>query len=72
MLRPKTSPIRPGDLYSKADDTRGKVWEVVDVWNAIDGIPHARLRSAGHSSLITIAAAVLGDISFWRVVQSGR
>lgn len=71
MAKSKVPQVQPGDRFSKVGDAHGKVWEVVEVWTAIDGIPHVRLRSCDQQSgLITIAAGVLCDLDFWRSAQA--
>ena len=70
MLRPRSSQVQPGDRFTKATGPHGKAWEVVDLWTAVDGIVHARLRSCdARGSLITIAAGVLTDPGYWRAVR---
>jgi hypothetical protein len=70
MVKPKTIEVRPGDRFTKAADSNERVWEVVEVWVAVDGIAHARLKGCDiQGSLITIGAAVLADSNFWRPVR---
>ena len=57
--------IERGDRFVKVGS--GKVWEVVEIWTAVDGIVHMRLHSGeANSALITIAAGVLADPAFWQ------
>jgi len=73
MFKTKNNPVQPSDQFIKAGDAHGKIWEVVDLWVASDGILHARLRSCeGKAALITIAAGVLNDSNFWQPVQNDQ
>ncbi len=69
MLKRKNFQVELGDRFSKAGDRYGRVWEVVYVWVAVDGITHARLAVVGsQSDLRTVAAPVLADTQFWEPV----
>jgi hypothetical protein len=58
--------VQPGNRFAKTGNSPGKVWEVVDLAVAVDGIMHARLRSCdGRGDRITIGAGVLLDQVFW-------
>ncbi len=73
MLKSKIPQVQPGQRFAKAGDPHGKLWEVIDVADAVDGIPHAHLRSCdGQGVLITIAVGVLADPAFWRAVRDDR
>ncbi len=73
MLKSKVPQIRPGDRFFKAGDPSGKLWEVVELSNAVGGILHAHLRSCDrHGVSITIAAGVLADPVFWRAMPKDR
>lgn len=65
-LSRKSPQIQLGDRFTKADDKRGKVWEVVYLWTAVDGIPHVRLAAGPtKSELRTLALPALTDTDFW-------
>ena len=56
--------IECGDRFVKVDG--GKIWEVTEIWTAVDGIVHARLTSEEIGvGRITIATNVLADPVFW-------
>ena len=70
LFRRRVPPqVERGDQFTKIGGPVAKVWEVVDLWIAVDGIPHARLQSGGDGgSLITIGTGVLVDPGFWQPV----
>lgn len=57
--------VHPGDRFVKSADPHGKMWEVVELGVAVDGIMHARMTSVDGRQAITIAAEVLLDPAFW-------
>ncbi|MDR3438043.1 hypothetical protein [Telmatospirillum sp.] len=73
MVKLKVPQVQPSDRFTKVGESHGKIWEVVEVWTAVDGISHVRLRSCDNlGGLITIAAGVLCDLNFWRVVRTAE
>lgn len=67
MLKRKPQTIDIGDRFVAAGEREGRVWEVVYLWTAVDGIQHARLANVGRpSDLRTISVPVLFDPHFWR------
>jgi hypothetical protein len=67
MFKGKAPQIQAGDRFTKTADVYRKVWEVVALWTAVDGIPHARLKCLdARGGLITVAAGVLLDLALWR------
>ncbi len=70
MAKRKVPQVQIGNRFIKAGASNGKTWEVVELWSAVDGILHARLRSCdGRGDSITIAAGVLCDSAVWRAVR---
>jgi hypothetical protein len=68
--RRPASQVQPGDRFIKTSDPYGKVWEVIALVVAVDGILHARLRRGeGQGDLITIGAGVLLDQRLWQPVR---
>lgn len=66
MVRSKAPQVCAGDCFIKAGDANTRVWEVVAVGKAVDGIEHARLQSLqGRVEKITIGSGVLRDLRFW-------
>jgi hypothetical protein len=49
MTRSQPNSIDVNDRFNKADDPSGRVWVVVRLWTATDGLPHARLEFEGQS-----------------------
>lgn len=70
MARKSAPKVCTGDRFIKVGEPHGKVWEVVELKVAVDGILHARLRDGGtHGSSMTIAAGVLTDSRFWNAAR---
>ena len=66
MFKRSAVAVQLGDKFVKTTDPHGKVWEVVHLWTAVDGILHARLATGERkTTLLTIAAAVLQDGRYW-------
>lgn len=72
MLKRKTSTLQIGQRLTKAGEPNGRVWEIIDLRIAVDGLMHARLESCGaRKDSITISAYVLSDPQFWVPVMRG-
>jgi hypothetical protein len=67
MAKRMVPQVHTGDRFTKTGDPNGRIWEVVDVRIATDGILHARLSIGGHQNgTMTIAAGVLTDRHYWQ------
>ncbi|CUW39634.1 conserved protein of unknown function [Magnetospirillum sp. XM-1] len=65
------SPLRLGDRFRKAMDQFDKVWEVVRIWTAVDGLLHVRLRCLdGQGETRIISAITLTDSNFFLPVPT--
>jgi hypothetical protein len=54
------------DRFVKPGDPPGRVWVVVRLWTASDGLPHARLEIEGrHSETRIMSVSALGDRHFY-------
>ena len=72
MLKRKTSTLQIGHRLTKSGEPNGRVWEIIDLRIAVDGLLHARLESCGaRKDSITISAHVLSDPHFWVPVIRG-
>ncbi|WP_146747839.1 hypothetical protein [Paramagnetospirillum kuznetsovii] len=60
--------VQSGDRFIKVGEPHGKIWQVVNLSIAVDGILHARLQDDSRiNGSMTIAAGVLTDPRFWSV-----
>ena len=66
MIRRKARPIDLGDRFIKIGDLYGRIWTVVRIWKATDGLPHARIENdgPGHETRI-ISISALADEDFY-------
>ena len=59
-------PIELNDRFVKSGDPPGRVWVVVRLWTASDGLPHARLEIEGrHSETRIMSVSALHDYHFY-------
>jgi hypothetical protein len=71
MLKRKQRLAEIGNQYVKAGDKAARIWLVVHIWTATDGIPHARLaQSCRPTELRTVALPVLNDPRYWQTRPS--
>lgn len=71
MSKIKAPQVQIGECFCKANEPHGKIWVVIDLRVATDGILHAQLRESGcKAGSMTIAAGVLVDPRFWKTVRS--
>lgn len=59
MARRDGPPLQLGDRYLKAGDRSGRVWVVIRLWTASDGLPHARMENEGRereTRIISVSA----------------
>lgn len=73
MARTPPSSIDVNDRFNKADDPSGRVWVVVRLWTASDGLPHARLEFEGRSGETRImSVSALLDRHFYSPAPERR
>jgi hypothetical protein len=66
MARFLQHPIELNDRFTKSGDPPGRVWVVVRLWTASDGLPHARLEIEGRSTETRImSVSALADRYFY-------
>ena len=59
MTRRVAPSVQIGDRFVKSGDPPGRVWVVVRLWTAVDGLPHARMKGEGsrdETRIISISA----------------
>jgi len=58
--------IELNDRFVKKGDPPGRVWVIVRLWIASDGLPHARLEIEGrHSETRIMSVSALSDRRFY-------
>ena len=66
MARFLQHPIELNDRFIKSGDPPGRVWVVVRLWTASDGLPHARLEIEGRRNETRImSVSALADRYFY-------
>jgi len=70
MAKQMIPQVQNGDRFIKVGEPHGKIWQVVNLSIAVDGILHARLQDdSRQNGSMTIAAGVLADPRFWNVAR---
>ena len=65
-MKAKSIPMELYDRFVKSGDPPGRVWVVVRLWTASDGLPHARLEIEGlHSETRIMSVSALQDRRFY-------
>jgi hypothetical protein len=73
MASSHPSSIDVNDRFQKTGDPSGRVWVVVRLWTATDGLPHARLEFEGRSGETRImSVSALLDRRFYSIAPDRR
>lgn len=65
-MKVKVNSIELKDRFVKSGDPPERIWVVVRLWTASDGLPHARLEIEGrHTETRIMSVSALSDYRFY-------